>query len=240
MRNKFFLVVFVVVVSFILRAHNTALSSDGVLFTVPRTNYIGPDFVIGAGTKIDAGVQLYGNTRIGKNCHIQAFSCLTNAIVEDNVTVRSHCVIDNSTIKTRALIGPFAHIRLNTVVEERARVGNFVAMKQTTFGKNSASQHLTYLGDATVGENVNIGAGTITCNYDGVNKHKTIIKDNAFVGSNNTLVAPLTNEQGAYTAVGSVITENVPALAVAIGRARQIIKLGYAQKMLELAKNRIS
>lgn len=213
---------------------------NNVIFTLPHTNFIDKDVVIGQGTKIDAGVQLYGYTRIGKNCHIQAFSCLTNAIIEDNVIIRPYCVIDNSTIKNHASIGPFAHIRLNTVIGEYARIGNFVEVKQSTIGKHSTAQHLSYIGDTTMGEHVNIGAGTITCNYDGINKNKTHIQDNAFIGSNSTLVAPLTIEQGAYTAAGSVITKDVPAFALAIGRTRQVIKLGYAQKILEQAKERMN
>jgi bifunctional UDP-N-acetylglucosamine pyrophosphorylase/glucosamine-1-phosphate N-acetyltransferase len=209
---------------------------EGVRFILPATNHVDMDVTIGAGTQIEAGVQLLGTTKISQDCLVQAFSYLNNAIIDDNVTVLPHSIITDSHIKHDASVGPFVHIRNNTIVGEHSALGNFVEVKKSIIGNSSKAKHLTYLGDTTVGEQVNIGAGTITCNYDGVNKHETHIRDNAFIGSNNTLVAPVTIGQGAFTAAGSVITEDVPAGALAIARSQQVNKQGYAQKILSQAK----
>lgn len=202
---------------------------EGVRFTLPHTNHLDNSVTIGSGSIIQSGVQLFGNTHIGNNCHIHSFSVLNNATLEDNVTVLPHTVIDNSIIKTDALVGPYAHIHSNTIIGEHATVGNFAETKKSTLGAHSKVKHLSYLGDASVGEHVNIGAGSITCNYDGKNKHTTTIENNVFIGSNNTLVAPITIHSGAYTAAGSVITEDVPANALAIARSRQTNKEEYAR-----------
>lgn len=211
---------------------------EGVRFSIPLTNHVDMNVPIGAGTQIEAGVQLLGTTKIGQNCLIQAFSYLNNATIEDNVTVRPHSIIDDSHIKTQAAVGPFVHIRDNTIVCEHSALGNFVEVKKSIIGKSSKAKHLSYIGDTTIGEHVNIGAGTITCNYDGVNKHETHIHDNAFIGSNNTIVAPVTIGEGAFTAAGSVITEDVPAGSLAIARSKQINKQDYAQKILARTKDK--
>jgi bifunctional UDP-N-acetylglucosamine pyrophosphorylase/glucosamine-1-phosphate N-acetyltransferase len=212
---------------------------EGVRFTLPLTNHVDINVTIGAGTQIEAGVQLFGSTKIAQYCQIQAFSYLTNATIDDNVIVRPHSIIDDSHVKNEACVGPFVHIRNNSVIGAQSIIGNFVEVKKSTIGNSSKAKHLTYLGDTTVGDHVNIGAGTVTCNYDGVNKHKTHIKDDAFIGSNNTIIAPVTIGQGAFTAAGSVITEDVPNEALAIARSQQTNKPGYAQKLKARAKEKV-
>ncbi len=203
----------------------------GVRFFVAQNVHIDLDVTIGSGSYIGCGVHLLNGTKIGQNCTINAFSSLDKTKIADNVTIDSHCIIKDAIINQGAQVGPFAHIRSNTVLEDNAVIGNFVEVKHSNIGKNSKAKHLSYLGDANIGSNVNIGAGTITCNHDGQRKHKTIIEDNVFVGSNNTIVAPLTIHESAFTAAGSTITKNVPAHAVAFGRSRQINKEKYAQKL---------
>ena len=169
---------------------------------------------------------------IGKNCRIQEFSSIESSTIGDNCDILPHTIIKDSSIGTNINIGPFAHIREYSHIGENVVLGNFVEVKKSTIGKGTTAKHLAYLGDAIIGANVNIGAGTITCNYNGLTKHQTIIKDNAFIGSNNTLIAPVTIETDAYTAAGSVISENVPAEALAISRARQVNKEGYARQLM--------
>lgn len=204
---------------------------NGVRFAHPDQVQLDLDVLIGAGSIIDTSVHLRGNTIIGKNCTVNAFSYLENAILEDDVIINPHCVISNAFIQTGAHVGPFAHIRTNSTIGTYSAIGNFVEVKNSTVGTNSKAKHLTYIGDATIGSHVNIGAGTITCNYDGVNKHKTIIEDNAFIGSNNTLVAPITVGNNAFTAAGSTLTHDVPAHALAIARSHQTNKPEYATKL---------
>lgn len=204
---------------------------NGVRFVAPNQVFLDLGIVIGSGSIIGTNVHLRGNTIIGKNCTVSAFSCLENAILEDDVTIFSHCVISNAFIQSSAQVGPFAHIRTNSTIGTHSNIGNFVEVKNSTINTNSKAKHLTYIGDATVGSHVNIGAGTITCNYDGVNKHKTIIEDNAFIGSNNTLVAPITIGNNAFTAAGSTLTHDVPAHALAIARSHQTNKPEYATKL---------
>lgn len=204
---------------------------NGVRFSSPDHVQIDLEVMIGAGSYIGAGVHLRKNTIIGKDCIISEFSSLENVIVEDNVTIHSHCVISNSFIQSHAHVGPFAHIRSHTTLEQYSAIGNFVEVKNSTIGTHSKAKHLTYLGDATLGSHVNIGAGTITCNYDGINKHATIIQDNAFIGSNNTLVAPITIGNNSFTAAGSTLTQDVPDNALAIARSYQTTKLDYAVKL---------
>lgn len=201
---------------------------NGVRFLNPDHVRIDLMCTIGAGSLIGSGVHITGNSIIGKNCIMSEFSSLENVILEDTVTIHSHSVIKNSFIKSHAEVGPFAHIRSQTTVGYNSVIGNFVEVKNSTIAEHSKAKHLTYLGDATIGSQVNIGAGTITCNYDGVNKHKTIIEDNAFVGSNNTLIAPITIGNNAFTAAGSTLTHNVPENALAIARSHQTTKLEYA------------
>lgn len=203
----------------------------GVRFYAAQSVHVEVDISIGAGTYIGCGVHVLNGTRIGRNCNIEAFTILDNAIIADNVTIYSHCVIKDSKIESFAHVGPFAHLRNQALVGEKATIGNFVEIKQSTVGKESKAKHLTYIGDATVGNNVNIGAGTITCNHNGIEKQKTVIEDHAYIGSNNTLVAPIKIGKNAFTAAGSVITETVPADALAIGRSRQVNKEHYAPKL---------
>ena len=205
--------------------------SQGVRFCFAQTVHLDVDISIGAGSTIAAGVHLIHGAKVGKNCFVYPFSFIDNSTLENNVTVHPHSVISNAHIENGAEIGPFANVRDNTTVKENAAVGNFVEVARSIVGKDSKARHLTYLGDTTIGKNVNIGAGTIVCNYDGVSKHTTTIKDNACIGSNNALVAPVTVEEGAFTAAGSVITENVPKDALAIARSRQTNKEGYAKKL---------
>ena len=203
----------------------------GVRFSIAQNVHIDQDVTIEAGSSIDSGVQLHGSTKIGKNCTIGAFSLITDTIIGDDSIIYSHTVINNSILGSAVKVGPFAHVHEKSHLEDKAVIGNFVEVKRSTIGSHSKAKHLTYLGDSSVGNNVNIGAGTITCNYDGVAKHTTTIEDNVFVGSNNTIVAPVTIKKNAFTAAGSTITEDVPADALAIARQRQTNKLDYAKKL---------
>jgi bifunctional UDP-N-acetylglucosamine pyrophosphorylase/glucosamine-1-phosphate N-acetyltransferase len=200
------------------------LMTQGVTILRPDTTVIDAAVEIGADTVIEPFVQLLGQTRIGEDCRIRSYSVIENSTLADNVLVRQGCVIANARIDAGALIGPFTHVRPETEIGEGAHVGNFVETKKVKIGKGSKANHLTYLGDAEIGAGTNIGAGTITCNYDGVNKHKTLIGDGVFVGSDTTLVAPISVGNGAYIAAGSAITEDVPEGALALGRSRQTTK----------------
>ena len=204
---------------------------QGVRFSSPQNVHIDRDVTIEHGSFIDSGVQLLGATIIGKNCTIGAFSIITDATLGEDTTIFSHTVINDAVIEKNVKVGPFAHIHEKTHIHDNAVIGNFVEIKRSIIGASTKAKHLTYLGDATLGKNVNIGAGTIVCNYDGKEKHATIIEDNVFIGSNNTLIAPLTIERNAFTAAGSTITDFVPSDALAIGRSRQINKDGYAKKL---------
>jgi bifunctional UDP-N-acetylglucosamine pyrophosphorylase/glucosamine-1-phosphate N-acetyltransferase len=203
---------------------NQSLMAAGVTIEDPATTYVDPDVQIGADTIIRPGVSLEGHTTIGSGCEIHSGVRIVNSRVGDRVTILNHCVISDSTIENDAAVGPFAHFRRQAVVSERAHVGNFVELKNTVLGPGSKSMHLTYLGDARIGSGVNIGAGTITCNYDGVNKSQTTIEDGAFVGSDTQLIAPVTVGKGAYVGSGTTVRENVPpgALAVSAGKQRNI------------------
>jgi bifunctional UDP-N-acetylglucosamine pyrophosphorylase/glucosamine-1-phosphate N-acetyltransferase len=200
---------------------------EGVTILNPATVYIDPDVTIGPDTVIYPGVLIEGKSQIGRSCTIHSGCHLLDAVLEDNVVV-DHCsVIRRSGVGRGTTVGPFAHLREHASVGENARIGNFVEVKKSTIGDGSKAAHLAYLGDATLGKDVNIGAGTITCNYDGVNKNKTVIEDGVFVGSDSQLVAPVTIHQGAYVAAGSTITEDVPADSLAIARGRQVNKKGW-------------
>ncbi len=203
----------------------------GVHFALPSTIVIDLTTRIGQGSQIGGNVHLLKNTIIGKNCIVKEYSSLENAILEDNAVIDSHCVIKNAFIQSEAHVGPFAHVRSNVTIGAQSTIGNFVEIKNSTIGTHTKAKHLTYIGDATVGDRVTIGAGTITCNYDGLNKHKTMIGDDAFIGSNNTLVAPITIGQNAFTAAGSTLTQDVPDDALAIARIPQINKNDYALKL---------
>lgn len=179
------------------------------------------DISIGRDTFIDVNVVLEGKVRIGKHCKIGPNVFLKDAIVGDHVEILANTVVEGANIQQHATIGPFAHLRHDTLIGESAKVGNFVEMKKTSLGAGSKANHLSYLGDAVVGANVNIGAGTITCNYDGINKHTTVIKDNAFIGSNASLVAPLTVGMNSTIAAGSTITLSTPDGALVVAREKQ-------------------
>lgn len=204
----------------------------GVRFSGAQNIHIDLDVEIGAGTNIGFGAQILNGTRIGKNCELHEFSRIEHSTVAEHAKIYSHCIVKNATIGEYAEVGPFAHIREKSVIKDHAVVGNFVEVKNSTIGCASHAKHLSYLGDATIGNNVNIGAGTITCNYDGEKKHKTIIKDDAFIGSNTAFVAPVTVGKGALTAAGSTITHDVPAGALGIARSRQTNKEDYEKNII--------
>lgn len=207
----------------------------GVRFELAQSIHLDLDIDIAPGSFIGTGVHLLKKTKIGEECFIGAYTIIENTTIGDHTVIHSHTVIQDSTIGSDVHVGPFARLRNNAIVGNETTVGNFVELKNTTVGTKSKMNHLSYLGDTQVGSNVNIGAGTITCNYDGVNKNTTTIEDNVFVGSNNTLVAPITLGKGSYTAAGSVITNDVPANALAIAREKQTNKEGYATRLREKA-----
>jgi len=210
------------------------LMSQGVTIFRPETSFIDADVEVGADTIIEPGVQLLGRTKIGQDCRIRSNSVLENAEVGDGVIIRQGSIIADSKIAAGANIGPYSHLRPGCEIGEEAHIGNFVETKKVKLGKGSKASHLTYLGDAVIGAGVNIGAGTITCNYDGVNKHTTTIGEGVFVGSHSTLVSPVDVGDGAYIAAASCVTEDVPADALAMGRSRQTNIAGWAKKRREL------
>jgi bifunctional UDP-N-acetylglucosamine pyrophosphorylase/glucosamine-1-phosphate N-acetyltransferase len=209
---------------------NSALMDAGVTIQLPETVLIDPDVIAGEDTVIEPCVQLLGKTRIGARCTIRSGSVLRDAILGDDVTVEPHCVVTQSRLDDRVIIGPFARLRPDNHVKADARIGNFVELKKSTIGEGTKAMHLTYLGDTKTGKRSNIGAGTITCNYDGFHKHATNIGNKVFIGSDSALIAPVRIGDGAYVAAGSVITENVPADALGIARGRQANKTGWAAK----------
>lgn len=204
------------------------LMANGVTIIRPDTVMIDSSVEVGADTIIEPFVQLLGETRIGEDCRIRSYSVIEDSTLDDHVLVRQGCVIVGSRIAHSALIGPFSHLRPESDIGEGAHIGNFVETKKAKVGPGSKANHLTYLGDTEIGTGSNIGAGVITCNYDGVHKHRTLIGDRVFVGSDSTLVAPLTVGDGSYIAAGSCITEDVPENSLALGRSRQTTKEGWA------------
>ena len=202
-------------------AKHHALVAAGVTLLDPATTYVDDSVTVGAGTVLHPGVTLEGRTTIGANCRVRSWVRITDSTIGDNVVINDTCIIVESRVDAGARVGPFAHIRPASHVKRDARVGNFVELKKTVLGDGSKANHLSYLGDATIGAGANIGAGTITCNYDGVRKHQTIIEDGAFIGSDTQLVAPVTVGAGAYVAAGSSITHDVPAGALGVARAKQ-------------------
>jgi len=213
------------------KAHD--LMAAGASIFYPQTCVIDADVEIGPDTVIEPFVQLLGRTRIGSDCRIRSYSVIQNSEIGDRVTIRPGSILDDARVASDAIIGPYSHLRPGSDIGEAAHVGNFVETKKIKLGKGSKANHLTYLGDADIGAGVNVGAGTITCNYDGVHKHKTEIGDGVFVGSDSTLVAPVKIGKGAYIAASSCITENVPDDALALGRARQTTKEGWAKSKRE-------
>jgi bifunctional UDP-N-acetylglucosamine pyrophosphorylase/glucosamine-1-phosphate N-acetyltransferase len=211
-------------------ARNEELMASGVTIVDPATTFIGPDVTVGPDTIIRPGVYLEGRTRIGSGCELHSGVRIVDSTIGDGVVINNFCVITESTVANGAKLGPFAHIRPQSEVGEGAHVGNFVELKKTSLGRGSKANHLSYLGDATIGEKVNVGAGTITCNYDGVLKHPTVIEDGAFIGSDTQLIAPVRVGKGAYVAAGSSITDDVPAESLAIARGKQINKEGWVAR----------
>ena len=216
------------------------LMAAGVTIFRPETCVIDSEVTVGPDTVIEPYVQLLGKTTIGSESRVRSYSVIQNSKLGDNVTVRNGCILDTAEVANNAILGPYAHLRPESCIGEGAHVGNFVETKKTTMGKGSKANHLNYLGDTIIGANVNIGAGAITCNYDGVHKHLTTINDGAFVGSDSTLVAPVTIGAGAYIAAGSSITEDVPEGALALGRARQTTKPGWVAKRKASKKDKSS
>jgi bifunctional UDP-N-acetylglucosamine pyrophosphorylase/glucosamine-1-phosphate N-acetyltransferase len=215
----------------ILRARKAAeLMEAGATIYLPETVVIDPDVSVGPDTVIEPGVQLLGETRVGARCTIQTGSVLHDVRVDDDVTVGAHCVATASRLHARSSIGPFSRLRPGADIRSGAHIGNFVEVKKSVVHEGAKAMHLTYLGDASVGRGSNIGAGTITCNYDGVAKYQTSIGERVFVGSDTALVAPIRVGDGAYVAAGSTLTENVPAEALALARGRQVNKPDWARK----------
>jgi bifunctional UDP-N-acetylglucosamine pyrophosphorylase/glucosamine-1-phosphate N-acetyltransferase len=212
------------------------LMAQGVTIFRPETCVIDAEVTVGPDTIIEPYVQLLGETKIGTECKIRSYSVIQRSILGNEVLVRNGCILDGAEVENHAVLGPYAHLRPESRIGESAHVGNFVETKKVRLGKGSKANHLNYLGDAVIGDGVNVGAGAITCNYDGVHKHQTTIGDGVFVGSDSTLVAPITIGAGAYIAAGSCITEDVPEEALALGRSRQTIKSGWAARKRIAAK----
>lgn len=215
------------------------LMAAGVTIFRPETCIIDADVEVAADTVIEPFVQLLGHTRVGTDCAIRSYSVVEDCTVGNRVLIRQSCILTESSVADGAKIGPFAHLRPGSEIGEDAHIGNFVETKKARLGKGAKANHLSYLGDAIVGAGTNIGAGVITCNYDGVHKHTTRIGEGAFVGSDSTLVAPVNVEDGAYVGAGSCITRDVPAGALAVGRARQVTKEGWvaARRARQTEKN---
>jgi bifunctional UDP-N-acetylglucosamine pyrophosphorylase / glucosamine-1-phosphate N-acetyltransferase len=212
---------------------NEELMAAGVTIIDPATTYIDSDVEVGPDTVIHPCVFLERGTRIGEACEIHSGARIVSSTIGDRAIIRNHTVIVDAIVAADASVGPFAHLRPGANIGEHARVGNYVELKQTTLGAHSKASHLAYLGNATIGSNVNVGAGTITCNYDGTKKHDTVIEDQAFIGSNATLVAPVTVGREAYVAAGSAVTADVPAGALGIARGRQENKPGWVERRKE-------
>jgi len=216
---------------------NEELMAAGVTIIDPATTYIDPDVHVGADTVIHPGVAIEGHSRIGAACEIHSHVRIVDSEIADKAVIQNFCLILGSRIAESASVGPFAHLRPETVVGEGARIGNFVELKKTTLGPGSKANHLAYLGDATIGARVNVGAGTITCNYDGTSKHPTVIEDEAFIGSDSQLIAPVRIGKGAYVGAGSSITEDVPPGALGIARGRQTNVAGWVERKKTQSKD---
>jgi bifunctional UDP-N-acetylglucosamine pyrophosphorylase / glucosamine-1-phosphate N-acetyltransferase len=207
-----------------------ALMDAGVTIQLPETVLIDPDVAVGEDSVIEPSVQLLGKTKIGARCTIRTGSVLSDAILGEDVMVEPHCMVTESRLDDRVIIGPFARLRPHNHLKEGARIGNFVELKKSTIGEGTKAMHLSYLGDTKIGKKSNIGAGTITCNYDGFHKYPTTIGNRVFIGSDSALVAPVRVGDGAYIAAGSTITDNVPSEGLGIARGRQVNKPGWAAK----------
>ena len=202
----------------------------GVTMLDPETTLIDDGVTIGRDTVIHPGVTLEGNTHIGADCTIRSWSRVTHSVVGNVVNIEDHSLMDGAVIEDHATVGPFVRLRPGSILRNNAKVGNFVEVKNTELGADSKANHLTYLGDASVGKRVNIGAGTITCNYDGYRKHRTMIEDDVFIGSGTQFIAPVTVEKGAVVGAGSTITRDVPSDAIALARIRQVNHEGAASR----------
>jgi len=213
------------------------LMAQGVTIFRPDTCVIDAEVTVGADTVIEPYVQLLGATHIGSDCLIRSYSVVQHSTLADKVTVRNGCILDHAEVGSGAILGPYAHLRPESKIGEQAHVGNFCETKKTTLGRGSKANHLTYLGDAIIGEGVNVGAGVITCNYDGTHKYTTTIGDGAFIGSDTTLVAPITLGDQAYIGAGSCISQSVPAGALALTRANQITKEGWVASRRAVKSN---
>jgi bifunctional UDP-N-acetylglucosamine pyrophosphorylase/glucosamine-1-phosphate N-acetyltransferase len=209
---------------------NEELMAAGVTIEDPATTYVDQDVVVGADTVIHPGVHLEGRTQIGQACEIHAGVRIINSVLEDRVTVQNCCVINGSRLGAGVTVGPFVHIRPDTELGEAVHIGNFVELKKSVIGKGSKAGHLSYLGDAVIGEGVNVGAGTITCNYDGMTKHQTVIEDGVFIGSDSQLVAPVTVGKGAYVGSGTTVRKDVPAGSLAVSGGQQRNLEGWVAK----------
>jgi bifunctional UDP-N-acetylglucosamine pyrophosphorylase / glucosamine-1-phosphate N-acetyltransferase len=220
----------------LVRRHVEALMREGVTFRNPSAVSVDTSVRIGADTIVGPFVTLEGSTTIGQHCIVEPGVHLKNVEVGDHVTIRTSTVAEDATIGDHASVGPFAHLRPGTVLGKSVKVGNFVETKKARFGEGAKASHLSYIGDAEVGAEANIGAGTITCNYDGVNKHRTTIGAGAFIGSDSQLVAPVTIGDGAYVGAGSTVTKDVPADALALSRTPQKTIAGWATKRREEMK----
>jgi bifunctional UDP-N-acetylglucosamine pyrophosphorylase / glucosamine-1-phosphate N-acetyltransferase len=207
-----------------------ALMRDGVTIQLPETVLVDPDVAVGEDTVIEPCVQLLGKTKIGERCVVKTGSVVYDSVLGDDVVVEPHSVIGESRLESDVVVGPFARLRMEAHLKSGSRIGNFVEVKKSVVGEGTKAMHLTYLGDARLGSKTNIGAGTITCNYDGFHKHPTTIGNKVFIGSDSALVAPVKIGDGAYVAAGSTITDNVPADALGIARGRQANKPGWASK----------
>lgn len=217
-----------------LRTSKTSeLMDNGVTIYRPETVTIDADVTVGADTVIEPFVQLLGKTSVGSDCMLRSYSVITNSKIGDGVLVRHGCIMEDAEVGNAALLGPYSHLRPASQIGEGAHVGNFVETKKTKLGKGSKANHLTYLGDAEIGEGVNIGAGTITCNYDGANKFGTVIEDGVFIGSDTTLVAPIKVGKGAYVGAASCITRDVPADGLGLTRPELVIKENWASAKRE-------
>ena len=214
----------------ILRRRKCAsLMAEGVTIVDPASTYIDADVRIGPDTIIYPSVQIYGPSVIGEDVTIHSFSRISNSRIGDRCTVLEGCVIVDTVAAEDVSLGPYAHVRMGATLAAKVKVGNFVEIKKSTLGSGTKSMHLAYLGDATIGKDVNIGAGVITCNYDGVNKHPTVVEDGAFVGTDSQLIAPVRIGKNSYVAAGSSVTEDVPPDSLAIARGRQVVKENWVK-----------
>lgn len=221
----------------LFRRKREKLMEEGVLMIDPRTTYIEDDVVVGAGSVIYPGVYLRGKTSIGPFCVLEPNCYIAHSQLADGVVVKVGTYMEQAIVQSKASVGPYAHLRPGTEICEEAHIGNFVELKKTKFGKRSKAGHLTYLGDALIGEDVNIGCGTITCNYAAdKKKYRTKIGDRAFIGSDSQFVAPVEVGADAIIGSGSTITKDVPAKALAVARGKQVIKENYKPKPIEVGQ----